>query len=143
MTLRPFLLSVPVLVVAAAGTGARAVPVIVNGNFETTTLTAPAQMDTTNVIGWSTTGYNFLYFPGTATKTSNGALTLWGTLPSGASNGFPATSPSDGNFVGADGDYGVGPITQTISGLTVGIQYAVSFYWAAAQQNGYTPATTE
>ncbi len=151
MTLRPLLLSMLVLVVAAVGTGAQAVPVIVNGDFEQTTMgTTPAQMNTTNVTGWSTSGYNFIFFPGTATTTGSqsvqyGALTLQGTLPSGASNGFPATSPSGGNFVGADGDFTVGAITQTISGLTAGIQYAVKFYWGAAQQKGsaYTSATTE
>ena len=47
--------------------------------------------------------------------------------------------------MGADGDFSVGAITQTITGLTVGLQYAVSFYWGAAQQKGasYTSATTE
>ena len=151
MTLRPFLLSVPVLVAAAVGTGAQAVPVIVNGDFEQTTMgTTPAQMNTTNVTGWSTSGYNFIFYPGTATTTgsasvSYGAFILQGNLPSGASNGFPATSPSGGNFVGADGDFQVGAITQTVTGLTPGTQYAVSFLWGAAQQKGsaYTSATTE
>ena len=148
MTLRPFLLSVPMLLAAAVGTGARAVPVIVNGDFETTSLTASAQMNTTNVSNWSTTGYNFLFFPGTATTTgaasvSYGQFYLGGTLPSGASNNFPASSPTGGNFIAADGDFSVAPITQTVTGLTVGIQYAVSFYWAAAQQKNYTGAQTE
>ena len=151
MTLRPFLLSVPILLAAAVGTGARAVPVIVNGDFEQTTMgTTPAQINTTNVTGWSTSGYNFIFYPGTATTTgsqsvSYGALILQGTSLAGTSNGFPSTSPTGGNFVGADGDFSVGAITQTITGLTVGIQYAVSFYWGAAQQKGagYTSATTE
>jgi len=150
MTLRPFLLGVPILLAASVWNVAHAVPVIVNGDFEQTSLTASTQMNTTNVTGWSTSGYNFLFFPGTATTTgaasvSYGQFYLQGNLPSGASNGFPATSPSLGNFVGADGDFSVGAITQTITGLTVGIQYAVSFYWGAAQQkgSGYTSATTE
>lgn len=148
MTLRSFLLSLPVLAATSVGTGAWAVPVIVNGGFETTTMSAASQINTTNVTGWSTTGYNFLFFPGTATKsgslsTQYGALILSGTLPSGASNGFPATSPNGGNFVGADGDFQVAAITQTVTGLTPGIRYAVSFLWGAAQQKGYTPATAE
>lgn len=148
MTLRPFLLSVSVLLAASVGTGAWAVPVIVNGDFETTSLTASAQVNTTNVTGWSTAGYNFLFFPGTATTTgaasvSYGQLYLGGTLPSGASNNFPNASPTGGNFIAADGDFQVGAITQTINGLTVGIQYAVSFYWAAAQQKNYAGAQTE
>ena len=151
MTLRPFLLSAPMLLAAAIGTVAHAVPVIVNGDFEQTTMgTTPAQINTTNVTGWSTSGYNFIMYPGTATTTGSqsvqyGALILQGNLPSGASNGFPSTSPAGGNFVAADGDFTVGAITQTVTGLTVGIQYAVSFYWGAAQQKGsaYTSATTE
>ena len=148
MTLRPFLLSVPVLLAASVGTGARAVPVIVNGNFETTSLKASAQMNTTNVGGWSTTGYNFLFLPGTATTTGAatvqyGQLYLGGSTTAGASNYFPASSPSGGNFAAADGDFGVGPITQTVTGLTAGLKYSLSFYWAAAQQRGYAGTTTE
>ena len=150
MTLRLFLLSVPILLAAAAGTGAQAVPVIVNGDFEQTTLISPnsAQMTTSNVTGWSTTGYNFLFFPGTATTTgakptSYSQLYLGGSTTVGASNYFPATSPAGGNFVAADGDFSVGAITQTVTGLTAGLKYAVSFYWGAAQQTGYSGATTE
>jgi hypothetical protein len=56
---------------------------------------------------------------------------------------MPASSPYGGNFIGADGAYEVGAITQTISGLTSGDFYTVGFYWAGAQQTGYTGATTE
>ncbi len=159
MTLRPFLLSVPVLVSAVVGTAAQAVPVLLNGSFEQTSLTASGQMLASNVTGWSTgsppssaptTSYNFLFFPGTATTkgaatSQYGQLYLGGTLPSGASNGFPATSPDGGNFIAADGAFQTSPITQTVTGLTAGIRYAVSFYWAAAQQQGssYNTATTE
>lgn len=148
MTLRPFLLSVPVLLAASVGTGARAVPVIVNGNFETTSLTASAQMSTSNVSGWSTSGYNFLFFPGTATTTGAatvqyGQLYLGGGTTAGVSNYFPASSPDGGNFLAADGDFGVAPITQTVTGLTAGLKYSLSFYWGAAQQKGYAGTTTE
>jgi hypothetical protein len=37
----------------------------------------------------------------------------------------------------------VGAISQSISGLTVGQTYVLTFYWAAAQQQGFTGATTE
>lgn len=149
MTLRPFLLSVPVLAAVSTGSDAWAVPVIVNGGFEQTSFTTPTEMNTSNVTGWSTAGYNFVFFPGTATTTGsytpqfNGQLVLAGTLPSGASNGFPASSPNGGNFVGADGAFEVAPITQTVAGLTAGVQYNLSFYWGAAQQATYTPGTTE
>lgn len=150
MTLRPFLLSVPVLVAASVWTAAQALPVVVNGGFETTSLTASAQMTTSNVTGWSTSGYNFLFFPGTATTTGAatvqyGQFYLSGTLASGASNGFTPTSPTGGNFMAADGDFQVAAITQTITNLLPSTQYSVSFLWGAGQQRGsaYTAATTE
>lgn len=115
------------------------------------------------VSNWATSGYNFVYAPGTAdsgTK-ANGANTgqpnqapgaytaangygntyLWGV-----NNGGVATItavPTGGNFIAADGDFGVGAISQTISGLTVGTKYHLSFYWAGAQQQGFDGATTE
>jgi len=121
---------------------------IVNGGFEATTgSTTGGQLGyNVNATGWSTTGYNFLFTPGTADTTgtvgSDGALYLWGP-GNGSANGLPATSPAGGNYVAADGAYEQGPITQTLSGLTVGAQYNVSFYYAGAQQHGYTGANTE
>jgi len=57
---------------------------------------------------------------------------------------FPTTSPAGGNFVEADGDPSYsGAIYQTISGLTAGAQYVVSFYQAAGQQLDFTGPTTE
>jgi hypothetical protein len=131
------------------GNAARAAPLVVNGGFEATSLSASYEMTMSNVTGWSTTGYNFLYFPGTATTTGAHApqfdqqIKLWGTNASGVSNGLPASSPDGGNFIAADGAYGTAPITQTINGLSPGARYKVSFYWAGAQQTGYTGATTE
>ncbi len=141
-------LSAPVLVAASVWTAAHALPVIVNGGFETTSLAASAQMNTTNVTGWSTSGYNFLFFPGTATttgaaSTANGQLYLSGVLASGASNGFPAASPTGGNFLAADGAYQVAAITQTITNLLPNTQYSISFLWGAGQQKNYANATTE
>jgi len=46
-------------------------------------------MNTANVMGWSTTGYNFVSFSNTGTSTGalvpeyNQHLTLWGVLPNG------------------------------------------------------------
>ena len=48
-----------------------------------------------------------------------------------------------GNFIAADGAYQTGPISQTVNGLTTGKSYTVSFYFAGAQQYGFTGATTE
>lgn len=53
-------------------------------------------------------------------------------------------SPQGGNYVAADGDstYNV-PLTQSISGLTIGQEYELSFYWAAGQQRTFDGPTTE
>ncbi|HEY3847558.1 MAG TPA: hypothetical protein VGL95_10630 [Acetobacteraceae bacterium] len=126
--------------------GAQAVDLITNGGFESLT-NGPGQLGyTTNAAGWTTSGYNFVFASGTADTTgstgSYGALILWGPAD-GSNNGLPASSPAGGNFVGADGAFEVGAITQVISGLTVGHQYAVSFWWAGAQQDGFTGTNTE
>ena len=105
-------------------------------------------MNATNVPNWSTTGYNFVFFPGTADTTGsytpqfNGNITLWGPK-NGSANGLTATSPAGGNFVAADGAFEVDPIVQTVTGLSIGTDYLLSFYWAAAQQSGFDGPTTE
>jgi hypothetical protein len=113
------------------------VELVVNGGFTQTSLTTSnSKMTKTDVTGWSTTGYNFVFFDATSATSAIGALSLWGN------NGF-ANSPDGGNFIGADGAYQVGAITQTINGLTVGQSYALSFDWGGAQQNGFNGITTE
>ncbi len=143
------LFAMSALAALSFGNAVHAASLVVNGGFEATSLTASYEMNTTNVTGWSTTGYNFLYFPGTGTTTGSYTpqydqqVTMWGTNAAGASNGFAASSPDGGNFIAADGAFEVAPITQTINGLVPGGRYNVSFYWAAAQQSGFFGATTE
>jgi hypothetical protein len=126
---------------------------IANGNFDTTSGLGQVGYNTT-VSGWTTSGYDnhgyaFLFGSGTADTTGvtgqYGNLQLWGpNSPGGFANGLPATSPAGGNFIGADGSSGYpSTISQTISGLSVGSKYAVSFYWAGAQQYNFTGITTE
>lgn len=69
----------------------------------------------------------------------NGNLKLWGPA-NGSANGLTA-SPLGGNFLGADGGYQIGSISQVINGLTVGQSYTLQFYWGAAQQYGFTGGT--
>lgn len=58
--------------------------------------------------------------------------------------GSPNFGTTNGFYVVADGDPAFAEtITQTITGLTPGQLYAVSFYQAAAQQTGFTGGTTE
>jgi len=68
-----------------------------------------------------------------------GNFTLWGpdTFGTPANNGL-TNSPTGGNFIAADGSYHPAPIVQTLTGLVAGKQYTLSFWWAAAQQQGPT-----
>jgi len=141
-----------------------------NGGFETTT--AGANPNTTpgsgqlgyniNATGWTVTdsssitapyAYDFLFASGSADKQSAGGgadgqygvLTLYGpqnTVP--VPNGLPASSPNGGNYVGLDADVAyAAAISQNLTGLSVGTTYAVSFYWAGAQQTSFGGPTTD
>lgn len=117
---------------------------------------------TLTLTDWTTTGYNFVYAPGTADSgTKNGAGTgqpneapgeyntsagygdtyMWGP-GNGVANGLTGP-PSGNNFVAMDGAFQVVAIKQTITGLVVGQMYALTFEWGAAQQQNFTGATTE
>lgn len=123
-----------------------------NGNFVVTGGTTSFQFGTYDsyapsetLADWSSTGYNFVFLPtSTSANSAYGTanLTLYSSTTT-PSNSFDNASPTGGNFIGADADFGTEPITQTINGLTAGTTYAVSFAWAGAQQSGYTGATTE
>lgn len=138
------LLALAILTLAMA---AQASNLVVNGDFETTTNGPDFQFDHNTVAtGWTSNGYNFIFAPGAADTTGAtgqfGNLQLWGP-GNGSNNGLPATSPTGGNFAAADGAFQVGAISQTINGLTAGNSYTVNFWWAGAQQSGFTGATTE
>jgi hypothetical protein len=101
------------------------------------------------LLGWTNAGYNFVYMPGTADVTTdsqvlgqNGGNYLWGP-GDGSDNGFTAESPTGGSFLALDGAYEVGAISTTITGMTAGKTYVLSFDYAGAQQHGYNGATTE
>jgi hypothetical protein len=136
------------LALLAIATPARA-NLVVNGSFETTSLGASGQVQFNgDVSGWTTNTtvqLGFIYFPGT----SNAQLTdQFGTnnfqLYQGITHTIPATSPAGGNFFVTDAAPAYqASISQTITGLTVGANYYLSFYQAAGQQNGFTGATTE
>lgn len=144
---------------AAVSPAYAAANLVVNGDFETFTnpsstptssyqLTSPNTATGGTLAGWTNTGYTFLFNAGTADTTGaysseySNYLKLYGP-GNGVSNGLTAASPTGGNFVASDGAYEAGPISQTISGLTVGYAYQLSFYYAAAQQSGFSGATTE
>jgi hypothetical protein len=126
------------------GNAQAATNLVINGDFEQTT-NGLGQFDyQTQAVGWSSSGYNFLFSPTTVDTTGTvgyyGPTELWGPN-NGANNGLTG-SPTGGNFAGADGAFWVAPITQTITGLVVGQTYELSFDWAAAQQYGYDGDTT-
>jgi hypothetical protein len=68
-----------------------------------------------------------------------------GNLPSLYSGTSLITSPVAGAtwYIAADGAFQQGAIEQTLTGLTAGQSYDVTFYQAAGQQVGYTGATTD
>jgi hypothetical protein len=119
---------------------------VVNGGFETTTLAGSGKFNASSaqqVTGWTSNGYNFVY-TATGGDTNNGqnnAIELWGPA-NGSNNGLTA-SPLGGNYLALDGAYSVGAVSQTLSGLTVGAQTTVNFYFAGAQQSGFSGITTE
>jgi hypothetical protein len=136
------LLLLTVAISAQAGTN-----LVTNGDFESTTNGNGQLGYNTDATGWTiqNSGYNFLYAPGTADTTGApgqfGTVSLWGP-GNGSPNGL-TTSPTGGNFVAADGAFQVGAIQQTITGLTAGSSYTVGFWWAGAQQFGFTGPTTD
>ena len=129
---------------------AQAAQFVTNGGFETTTHGAGQLGYNTNATGWSVPApsgsYTFLFTPGSADTTGvngqYGNLGLWGP-GNGSVNGLPASSPAGGNYVAEDGAFQVGAISQTINGLVVGQSYSLSFWFAGAQQKGFSGATTE
>ena len=130
---------------------------VVNGDFEQFSSSSAAQVESPNdtsgatLTGWTNAGYTYLFTPGSAYTTGsasteyNNSLYLWGPGTGGGNvnNGMTATSPTGGNFIGSDGAYQPGAISQSVSGLTVGGQYYLTFWWAAGQQQSYTGNTTE
>ena len=124
---------------------------ITNGSFEETSDGLGQLGYNTNETGWTNTyttgttwGYNFVFDAAAATTgvTGNaGSIELWDT-GNGGVDAIPA-SPDGGDFVADDGAYDASAIEQTITGLTVGDTYVLSFDWAAAQQESFNGATTE
>lgn len=109
------------------------------------------------LTGWNVKGYTFLYFPGEGDTTgaassfsnpgNTNPVSFWGP-GNGTGNGFTATSPVGGRYLAVDPLVKVPAppvfdIKQTISGLTIGKTYKLSFWSAAAQQFGFSGATTE
>jgi len=133
-------------------TSAQATNLVLNGSFEINGGSGQVGFNTT-LTDWSTaalgSSYAFVYAPGSADGSlapppvsQYGSNALWGPN-NGSANGLPYTSPDGGYFVALDGDFQVAALSQTITGLTAGDTYAVSFYWAASQQYGFNGPTVQ
>lgn len=150
------LASAVALGVALLGSSAFASPnLVTNGDFNSTSYTVNHQFGSGGAVptsqggaqgvdGWTgNDGYN-LWFTGTANATTQSAISEYG----GGKEDLWAvtTDPAGGAFVALDGEQtqGVqGGISQTVSGLTVGQTYSLTFTWAAGQLQSRTGATTE
>lgn len=141
------ILALAVLAVTTIAGAAQAGPNLVkNGDFEDTVLTrsseiSPEYTGVQSLAHWSTDSYTMLMMPGTALTTGaieryECCLTFWGP-GNGSDNGY-VDSPTGGNYLAADGAYITRNINQTITGLTPGQDYVLSFDWAGAQQYGWT-----
>jgi hypothetical protein len=129
---------------------AQATDLVLNGSFSANSVSVGGAGCTVGALNgcvqdWSSTGYTFLY--ASAAKAQNpgtSGVEMWGPLSSGggSANGF-AASPDGGAFLALDGDYETGSVQQTITGITAGDTYAVSFYVAYAQQEGYNGVTIQ
>ncbi len=93
-----------------------------------------------SVIGWNGyKGLNFWYPTADAAVNQDAAGQY-----SGERLWAATASPDGGAFVSLSGDKGAeGGISQTLSNLTVGTNYEVTFYWGGAQQQNRFGPTTE
>ncbi len=106
---------------------------VTNGGFESTTNGNGQLGYNTNAIGWTATGYTFIFAGDGGYYRAPGSIGtdyLWGP-GNGSANGL-TISPNGGNFVAADGGYDPGPLSQSINGLTLGEPVSVGFWWAGA-----------
>jgi hypothetical protein len=137
------------LALALSMGSAHATQFVQNGDF-TQLSNGIGQFDTnTTASGWSGGGgYNFVF--NTADQASPGiygdqfgGTSLWDAANGGASNWDGKTASGVGNFAALDGDFGTRAITQTISGLTPGAQYYLSFNFAFSQQEKWNGDTLQ
>jgi hypothetical protein len=128
---------------ATLGTAAsaHATQFVVNGDF--TAGAAGAEFDSTGtaVPGWMSTGYNWVF--SNANTPNDNSFTLWTSANGGANSWDGSTLSGAGNFAALDGDFITAPITQTITGLTVGQTYTLSFDYAFSQQFGFDGDTIQ
>jgi hypothetical protein len=128
------------LAILALPASANMMQLVTNGSFENTVPTSSFQIDNSNLPGWSISDATInsvacVVFPGTSTTNPCG-------LPIVFDGG--STSPDGGNFVAIDGgSQYTATLSQTLTGLTMGQVYNVTFYMATSQISGYSGDTTD
>ncbi len=122
---------------------------IQNGDFSSSTYATNSQFGTgfggQGVTGWTGgTGYQ-LYFTSASASSTVSAVSQYNTGKEKL-YGPVASSPGGGAFVGLDGEQSAGvqgTLSQTVTGLTVGKSYTLTFDWASGQLQSRSGATTE
>jgi hypothetical protein len=113
---------------------------VTNGSFEATshTVTVSTLLGPPGLaVGWSNIGAggDFLIVSGSGLAPfagiTNSGTPLYPTY--GLRGPFPVAAPDGNNYVLSDGNFHNAPIKQSISGLTIGSFYQLSFYQALAQ----------
>ena len=141
------------MVTACAG-ASLAAPVLLNGSFSSSSYTGSSEFGTRTgvqgVTNWTGTGYALYFFGSTATTTPAATEYSDTSNPQNNPEYFRSNftlSPDGGNFIALDGDSsfqglpGTAPgatISQSVTGLTPGVQYNVSFYWGATELKNRT-----
>ncbi len=143
MRIKSVLLSLSAIVALSAGVAQASTNLITNGNFSQTTNGNNNQVGhvagvagETMLTGWTSYdgnngGYNFVL---NSDQVATTASRIWLQSFNGMANG--------GNFFASDSQYHPGVLSQTISGLTAGDSYTLTFNYALGQQSGFTGANT-
>ena len=134
---------------AAVVSGPAFADLITNGSFESNGGTGQVGFNTF-ATGWTVvpdprdmtgaTPYSFIFGNATAFNVGSpgdaGRVSLFGSSPAN-------DTPQPDFFYGEDTTFQSTLLEQTVGGLTIGQEYGLSFEWAAAQQTGFSGATTD
>lgn len=153
LTFRSTLTALSFLALAATARDARAYNLVTNGDFADNPGPGQLTVGGYNLPGWTglgkegnfgsqTTPPVFVFNLGTADQLATTGVN--GDAFMGNVRFYNAVAaPGDGVVLAAAGETDWdGGIRQTISGLTIGDTYTLTFNWAAAQMRGFIGATT-
>jgi len=130
------------LALSIAGNQANANPTIQNPDFLNITGSPKETFSNAAPVGWSG-GTNLVFIASSSTSSSNASSPCGSTYLQ--TYGCPSALIISGgyNVVESDGNPTYNSsFYQTLTGLTVGENYSLSFYQAASQQSGFSGATT-